>query len=484
MQEKFNRISSFSAKISTKIFVKVFTICAINILIVSPVFAKKDERRYESVVPKKLNNNKRALSIQQALSSKRAKHPTLIEPIDFPEDTSEISDEDDYKNAADMPEETVLRSSINQVNPLNPHHPTSILLGIDQGKSIVNSLFTSQKIVSTTSARKEYKSTMYQRDVDTMFFQLAHPNPEVAAEQPSVNIDLTLRDAPSLYAKNYTITFYGKSAHFQNEGVITKIKLRARFYAEVKNGVTLRSKKELKDFHRSAITKNRGWLELKILNPSPQEALAVHKYRILLKDDDILKIFGIQQVRNELSLYQLQQTVQEVSANALQNPINDPTTVNAMMAVIQEIAIKDIDFLHPQMGISYQRSAYQMDERVAVESSAPKVYNHQITVDQGVTSHLPQIKTSHGHLQLRDYVVDPQGTYLSAYQTGVVAVEYKDPHSFQLDEMVEETAVQSTFRQKLLSPMREQIVPGFEVNRGKAFHFGKINSDNGDIEEE
>ncbi|MBF0298253.1 MAG: hypothetical protein HQK51_06010 [Oligoflexia bacterium] len=369
----------------------------------------------------------------------------------------------------------------------------SVNLSTTTGKAIVADLFSSQKSISTTSLRKEYKSTLKVTDWEKIF-EILQSGDEKGA---SPLIKLTLRDVPALHSKNYTFTFYGKNASFQNGSVQSKIKLRARFYLEETDRALLRTGKQLKAVERSKTTANTGWLEIKIQNPSEKALLAVNKYRIMLSDKDIIKLFNLDS-KNENFAKELD----EIREHATKFSQNDSTLVTSMFDTVKKIALEDAAFLVPHKAISYQRFSYQYDE---INEKGEK-FNHQITVDKDVTFHTPKMlgKRKQSRIKMEDFIYHPESTMIARYKPQIVAVEYKDPHSFaqsavsgmtamparstgsrdhadaedskkdetQKKEVI--TPVQEVFIQKLLTPMKEYVVDGFQSNRGKSFHLHKI----------
>ncbi|MBF0361329.1 MAG: hypothetical protein HQK49_09970 [Oligoflexia bacterium] len=351
----------------------------------------------------------------------------------------------------------------------------SINLDPLEGKFYVDYLTKSQKTFSTTSLRKEHKSTLSNSNWEKIVRRL-----KTKESVDDIPINLTLRDIPSLHSKNYTFTFYGKKARFQNDSIKTKIKLRARFYLESKEGATLRNGKEIKFVKRSLTTAKEGWLELKIQNPTPNTQLAVNKYRIMISDKDLIKLFSMDSSSNIFS-----QFIEELRFKAKENKQNDPSTVDAMLNVIKKIAIKDNEFIHPKLAISYERFAYQFNEK----DKNGKIFNHQITMDKDVTFLVPNFKINRGKIGIQNFIYDPNSFKIASYLPDVAVIEYKDPHSFSSSEVNQVnqvnqvnrvnrvnrvTNVQKVFQKKLLTPMRELILPGFKVDSGKAYHFNKI----------
>ncbi len=309
---------------------------------------------------------------------------------------------------------------------------------------------------STTSCRKEQKSVIHK----SLF-------PLLVKKLDDKSIKLHSRDNHPSGGRNITLTFYGKKAVFENDGVKTKIRFRIRFYLqriESHNSQSDSSTKEIDDdlfdeisgtisnkkILRSIITDKLGFIEIKIKNPSASEVNGVIKLRMLLNDNLINKLIS--------------EDFSEEDLLKFSHPKNKASEASAIINIIRELSKIDPQFSSPQFGISYERDTFQIRDNF-YEEEGHKV-DYQMTLDSKIEYHKPKLPLSN----IEDYL-DSKSEI--SYPLDSKAFEFKDPYPIAgrdrsgmspLHRVLLETFVDETQSEK-------NMFPGMKKNKGKAGHY-------------
>lgn len=136
-----------------------------------------------------------------------------------------------------------------------------------------------------TACRKEEKSVVFQRT------WLASKNTILRGDRlrDFEGVRLNFRDNQPEVGKNETFNFYEKKADFKNGDGTTKNRVPYRFYLVKEQKENAGNKKV--SVARSGLTSDRGWLELKIKDPSKVLSDGVFKLRARVSDQDMRHLF-------------------------------------------------------------------------------------------------------------------------------------------------------------------------------------------------
>jgi len=244
----------------------------------------------------------------------------------------------------------------------NPIH-SKIRLPIPAGQKMIRDMKLLETSTNLTSSRKELKSVVSNQTWERILASLrtgGAGNPTHSAPP----FDLKLRDAVAESGRRRgNLTFYGKAASFTNlGGMKTKIRMRARIY--------FTSLEDYREAKRDPITQNRAYLEIKIKNPTAEQRDGSDKYRILLDDEDLLRLFRADATAPEFSNF-----IQDLKAHAAQIPENDPKKIDGILNLVETLAQftvpgdrntpvpVGVDFIRPRYVTTYFRDSYEIKER-------------------------------------------------------------------------------------------------------------------------
>lgn len=373
------------------------------------------------------------------------------------------------------------------------------------GKTTVSDLKYAMGVEDTTSCRQEQKSVL----PSEIWTQILEKLQNYQDDQHDIhgivfkNRDEVAKDG----GINLTFTFYGKGAKFENHGVSTKVRMRARFYLvaipEIRNaaGEIVRAFKVI----RSPITNHKGFLEIKIKNPSPQEENSVNKYRLVIADEDMIALFhaNSRDASFPQIIEDLKAKAKSITFEGKKGAIakNDPKLVDEFFAQLSKLATKDPAFLSPQFAISYERSGLSLEEQdypVPIRKEVKKSFHwpfskkkfkeeiskkrieYQMTIDKNVNLHTPIIP-SELPIALSDpkedwiakHLYPESGTFNARYPANAMVLEFKDPAPVAYFPSRKRSATHNVLYQEIIAKMKSDIMANFEVTRGKAGHFSK-----------
>lgn len=259
------------------------------------------------------------------------------------------------------------------------------------GRNVLKILKQSSELDNTTTMRKEVKSVVSSKMLNLYLdlLQTQHKEKRWLRNNRDIQIQLLDRDKQNDSYHNKTFTFYGKGLRFGNLGANTKIKLRARFYLQqMRNDRTV---------VRSPNHNNFSFLELKIRNPSIESLDSVNKYRIYLRDKDLIMLYKLDPNEDdfEAKLKEIEQRalkkIKTHNGKKTKKSKNDPKLVAAIFRVISLLAKKEPQFIKPFMGISYIRQSkkfiedhYKSKGRFYQRSKLYPNIEYQITIDKNV----------------------------------------------------------------------------------------------------
>ena len=232
-------------------------------------------------------------------------------------------------------------------------------IGETLGKTILKILEENLDKNNTTTMRKEIKSVVHRDSLEAYLKHLQHPFKKKYwyRKNKEFHIDLVDRDKQHSNYQNSTFTFYGKGVRFGNLGANTKIKLRARFYLRHYNDDKI---------IRSPYHNQFAFLELKIRNPAPDKIDSVNKYRIHIRDSDLIKLYQLEPNDSdfERKLSKIKENTKksitfdtildngEIETVSVKNKRKLVTTI---FDVISQLVKVEPDIIRPAMGTSYIR---------------------------------------------------------------------------------------------------------------------------------
>ncbi len=106
--------------------------------------------------------------------------------------------------------------------------PFSTLLDQRTGREIIRNLNNTSEKKDTTSCRREQKGVISANLWDAIIAELKKGKPRKFYQKSIPPVHLQARDKIVEGKKNGTVTLYGQGINFYNQGIKTKIKLRAR----------------------------------------------------------------------------------------------------------------------------------------------------------------------------------------------------------------------------------------------------------------
>ena len=358
----------------------------------------------------------------------------------------------------------------------------SFEISTELGKEIVDSARNSAGLGSTTFCRREQKSVVNK----DLFAQMLE---DLKAE----NINLVERDHGDFGRKNSTFTIYSHAAKFLQGRVKTSIRLRSRFYVKQFQPYTPIKKAQDKGYvvdeqlyqelcglcsrkntSRSEITRDSGFLEIKIKNPSEEEENSVLKIRMHVEDHLLRRLYNV----DPHSELEFDDFLDELSLSLPEK--NKETHVNSIVAVIRVLGKMHVGFMRPEFAVSYQRNAFAF----ADESAGAFLENEngeetgevqqkptfQITIDGNIKYH--QINRLGNFLDIASYY-ENELALVGAYPENALALEFKDPVRAPADKR---TKVHQKLLDTFVSMAQEKnhVFHGFKANKGKAVNYRNI----------
>ena len=338
------------------------------------------------------------------------------------------------------------------------------------GKEIVNSARDSVGFGSTTFNRKEQKSVVHKDLFDQMLLELK-----------SENINLLQRDRSDFGKKNSTFTIYSHAAKFLQGRVKTSIRLRSRFYVNQFQPYTPSKRGQNKNYvvddhlykelcglctiintSRSEITRDSGFLEIKIKNPSEEEEYSVLKIRMLVEDHLLRRLYNVDP-DNELEFNDF---LDELSVNLAER--NKEAHVRSIINVIRILAKIHRGFIRPEFAVSYQRNAFDFtDESNRVYEEGLQKPKFQITIDANIRYH--RINRFGNFLDIVSYY-ENDINLVGVYPESALALEFKDPVRDPVDKRTKtHQKLLDTFVTK--AQMKKHVFHGFKPNKGKAANY-------------
>lgn len=344
------------------------------------------------------------------------------------------------------------------------------LLRTNIGKKVVNSLLEASSVKSTTSCRLENKRIVSAGDLKRVLEDLVCKGYDLE--------DREVKNIPD-GAKAGTFTFYGTALKFIESPHLpkTSIKMRIRMYITEKDGVT----------KRSVGTDHSGFLEIKIKNPVSNYPLSVHKYRIMLPDQDILEL--IRSKPDEQKSFSV--LIDNLRDRALNRDIEAKNTqlIETMFEQIKIMAIAEPKFIKPIMGITYHRVSKKYDEEYILKIKKKKRFrsnfelvkktrSYEITIDNNLKAFRPDFSTDLQAIDLDKYFLnETTHQYLiAAYPADLMVVEFKQPDNIgydgpgkirTLDSM---KGAQKILWQAFVGELGEKAAPNTKPDSGKFFH--------------
>ncbi|MBC61500.1 MAG: hypothetical protein CMP11_03505 [Zetaproteobacteria bacterium] len=285
------------------------------------------------------------------------------------------------------------------------------------------------------------------------------------------NIQFLPRDTCPAGAKNVTFTFYGKSVGLGVAGLDSSIKLRARFYLQVDPRLAR------KNISRAEGVEDSLFLELKLKNPSVTELGISKKYRIKIKDADLLSLYSLKPKSQSFSkdvkdLLEKVKSYQDKSQYKMTHLIFDQ---------IRLIAKSDENFIKPYLAISYHRSAYKyiekdypLKKKFYFLTTKKKDIEYQLTIDENIKGYSPKPKHfKNGFLDYFNDLKDKDLIY--QYPQNVSVVEFKQPILVAKKSKDEMSTTHLFIKSKIIDKLfREaKTARGFLLGKGKLHQIRK-----------
>jgi hypothetical protein len=417
----------------------------------------------------------------------------------------------------------------------NPDLLKKITINGQQGRVLVKDLRDTIKSGNATTCRQEQKSVIPYQEWDRIEAVLKEKyglhdkdaqKKIVAARgdsfRPEKNeVRFYYRDIKAPEGKiNTTFTLYGHGAKFENHGVETRVRMRTRFYLNCRKVAEgdANNPYDREDCSRAGDTANMGHLEIKIKHPSPDKENGVNKYRILLDDKNLIKLYNVDPT-NEA---EFNKTIEELKKAALEINMKDvskikdekkkkaaekenieiPVRVERMFETYKMMAKKNPRFIQPQYAISYERTGYGIEETAYpmkqagkkkkgimakvlrtgkkanknsdAKDESTKTLEYQITVDKNVLAHLPMIPKTGDKLPIADHFKAENKTVYARYPVPARVVEFKDPAEISNYGKASRSTTHNLIYDELIDAMENKKMDGFTNNRGKAGHFNQF----------
>lgn len=291
------------------------------------------------------------------------------------------------------------------------------------GKEMVEQLLIANgKTRTTTSCRLENKRVVAENYLNDVLHDLEEAGCQLE-ERETKNLPVGARAG--------TLTLYGSSLKFTESKNLpkTSIKMRIRAYLVEKNG----------EITRAESTKNQAFLEIKIKNPFPEYPLSVHKYRLMMPDEDLLMLVKADPAEQKSFVTIIEQL--KTRARERDPEGKESQLIEAMFESIKLMAIAVPEFIKPEIGLSYYRISKKYDEQYVEKinrkrklfgsriESVNKTRSYEITIDQDVKAYRIVFHQNDTDLGLEKYIKhNGVNKYLLAvYPAPARVVEFKQP---------------------------------------------------------
>jgi hypothetical protein len=375
----------------------------------------------------------------------------------------------------------------------------NIYLPIRQGKAWVALLRkTTHEASNTTTYRKETKAVVARSTWDNIRDELEIGGPARGVEP----ITLKLRDKPEVEGRaNGTFSIYGQTGEFENlGGLSTKIKVRARIY--------INFAPDYQSIQRSQATREVGYLEIKVKNPTHLEPSGVNKYRLVLPDETILALFHSDPHSPEFDsvLASLKKTALAMKDKESLAE-NKTDKIDAMLTVIKGISQlrgnssgESIGkgFIKPRFITSYVRTSYKYKEKsypmpIGVKLNpitcflkgclrmelpldyklvaSPEKTEYQFTVDDHVEAFTPDaslLDPTVKKIEVEKYYARDYKGVRVAYPSDSVTVEFKEPGAVASLRHTLRSPIHQFLDDHVTKAMHDGALPGYLFNHGKA----------------
>lgn len=330
------------------------------------------------------------------------------------------------------------------------------------GKCVIECLrLTNLEKANTTSCRLENKRVASEENVLTTFAQLKLDGYELN-DRGTINLP------PG--AKAGTFTLYGQAIKFIEARNLpkTSIKMRIRFYVFELDGITKRSEG----------TDKTAYLELKIKNPFPEYPLSVHKYRLMMPDEDILALIRSHPHGNDFS-----QVIDDLALKAHLRDTDGKNgdLIDAMFWSIKRLAMAEPRFIKPNIAITYHRASKKYDEKyqIAKKKKSRKkdaIRSYEITIDENLKAFWADLSEDYHAISIDRYFANGgENKYLIAsYPAHARVVEFKQPDAIGYDGpgRIRPEEKMTEAQKALWNAFVKRLVPieNSTLDHGKFFH--------------
>lgn len=336
------------------------------------------------------------------------------------------------------------------------------------GKAVVNGLLEANgKAKTTTSCRLENKHVVTVDDLE-----------EIMAELSQQGYLLEDREVKNLLPgqRAGTFTFYGTAVKFIEARNLpkTSIKLRIRAYIVEHNGL----------IKRSVGTETSAFLEIKIKNPFPEYPLSVHKYRLLMPDEDLLTLIK----SNPSDQEAFTNVIEILKARAHERDEEDKNNalIEAIFDYTKLMAIAVPGFVKPTTAITYFRASKKYDEEYTVKVKKKKrrkqlvteTRSYEITIDQHLKAFYPDFSHDADVIDLAKYFENGGNNHylIASYPEEARVVEFKQPDAIGYDgpgkirSPEAMNGAQLALWQAFVGSLNGKAIPNSKPNSGKFFH--------------
>ena len=322
------------------------------------------------------------------------------------------------------------------------------------GLALIEPLLNGQE-ATTTTLRVEKKNILEEAHIKKFLNPLLE---ESKRGHRKKRIHFEARNPELEGKKSRTTTFYGKKISFENGPVTTNIKLRARVYSELKNSG---------HFKRIGFLKDQFFLELKLKNAKPEEFNVSRKYRFLIHDNDLRKLFNLD-TRKETFEKELKQIVYALKQS---NPQKTKEEMKQFYLVLKNACLIDREFTKPLYVVEYSRQGFKFLENYSrrVLSRNKEEIEYQITLDKEIK--VFKLKNS-------DFKNRSVGSYLKhdmkhdllyTYEEDLCFLEFKLPLGTQERQYQKHSSCFKALKKKFFSPLFEEseAYGHYERDKGK-----------------
>ncbi len=336
------------------------------------------------------------------------------------------------------------------------------------GKMIVDALLTANgEQRSTTSCRLENKCVVLADDLDEIVQGLSEDG--YALDEREV------KNLP-VGARAGTFTFYGTAVKFIEAKNLpkTSIKLRVRVYIQQTDEHTI----------RADVTSRSAYLEIKIKNPVPEYPLSVHKYRLMLPDEDIIELVNADPTDQDDFSHTIEALKQHAHARDEEQKLY--ALIETMFEQIKILAIAEPNFIKPTIGISYHRASKKFDEDYRVQmkrrgvhraKTKTKTRSYEITIDQNLRAFYTDF-AGDDHIDLTKYFDggDNNPRLFAVYPAPARVVEFKQPDAIGYDgpgrirTSDRMQGAQKRLWQAFVGDLSARAIEHSKPNSGKFFH--------------